>query len=57
MSSQQGLSPFVLHQASSSLQVHDDNCFSESLCLVGAEKSFSIAAAPANLGPAVIKVS
>ena len=41
--------------ASSSLQVRDDNCFSESLCSVGAEKLFSIAAAPANLGPAVIK--
>ena len=38
--------------ALSSLQIRDDNCFAESLCTVGAEKSFSIAAAPANLGPA-----
>ena len=41
--------------ASSSLQVRDDKCFSDFLCSVGVKKSFSIAAAPANLGPAVIK--
>ena len=41
--------------ASSSLQVRDDKCFSDLLCSVGVEKSFSIAAAPANFGPAVIK--
>ena len=41
--------------ASRSLQVRDDICFSYFLCSVGVEKSFSIAAAPANLGPAVIK--
>jgi len=32
-----------------------DKCFFDFLCSVGVEKSFSIAAAPANLGPAVIK--
>ena len=41
--------------ASSSLQVRNDKCFSDFLCSVGVEKSFFIAAAPANLGPAVVK--
>ena len=41
--------------ASSCLQVRDDNCFSDFLCSVRVEKSFSIAAAPAYLAPAVIK--